>query len=167
MLIQKKTGHINAYELGNRSLDWLQLEWFEAGKRIIRRKTQSGKDVALKFLAEHTGLTQGDIIYEDEQSVIAIEILPCECIVVKPANMFEMASACYEIGNKHLPLYFEANCLLVPFEKPLFKLLTAQGYSVSAESRKLLQPLKTTVAPHEHSNETLFTRIMKLTHSNE
>ena len=165
MLIQNKIGQIDTYELGDRPVDWLQLEWFEAGKRILRRKTQSGREMAFKFLSEHTGLTQGDIIYADEQSVIAIEILPCECVVVKPASMFEMASACYEIGNKHLPLYFEANCLLVPVELPLYRLLTAQGYTVTIEIRKLLQPLKTTVAPH--GNETLFTRIMKLTHSNE
>jgi urease accessory protein len=167
MLIQNKIGNIDAIELGNRPIDWLQLEWFEAGKRILRRKTQSGREVALKFLAEHSRLTQGDIIYEDSQSVIAIEILPCECIVVKPANMFEMASACYEIGNKHLPLYFDANCLLIPLEMPLYKLLTAQGYTVSVENRRLLQPLRTTVAPHGSGNESLFTRIMKMTHNNE
>jgi urease accessory protein len=167
MLIQKKIGNIDAYESGNRPIDWLHLEWFEAGKRILRRKTKSGKELALKFLAEHSGLTQGDIIYEDEQSLIAIEILPCECMVVKPVNMFEMASACYEIGNKHLPLYFDSNCLLVPLEMPLYNLLAAQGYAVTVENRKLLQPLKTTVAPHGNGNESLFTRIMKMTHSNE
>lgn len=167
MLIQKIIGHIDAFELGNRSIDLLQLQWFEAGKRILRRNTQSGKELAIKFLAEHNGLKQGDIIYEDEQSIIAIEILPCECLVVKPADMFEMASACYEIGNKHLPLYFEENCLLVPFEMPLYKLLTAQGYTVCIENRKLLNPLKTTVAPHGNGNESLFTRIMKLTNNNE
>jgi urease accessory protein len=167
MLIQKKIGHIDAFDLKGRSIDRLQLEWYEAGKRILRRKTKSGKDVALKFMSENNGLTQGDIIYEDEQAVIAIEILPCECIVVKPKDMFEMASACYEIGNKHLPLYFEENSLLVPFEKPLYRLLNAQGYVVSVESRKLLQSLKTTVSPHEHTNESLFTKIMKLTNSNE
>jgi urease accessory protein len=167
MLIQKKIGNIEVYELGNRPIDWLQLEWFEAGKRILRRKTQSGKELALKFLAEHSGLTQGDIIYEDELLVIAIEILPCECMVIKPVDMFEMASACYEIGNKHLPLYFDANCLLVPLEMPLYKLLTVQGYAVSIENRRLLRPLKTTVAPHGNENESLFTRIMKMTHSNE
>jgi urease accessory protein len=167
MLIQQKIGHIDAFDLGGRSIDWLQLEWFEAGKRILRRKTQSGREIALKFMAENIGLTQGDIIHTDEQSVIAIEILPCDCIVVKPASMFEMASACYEIGNKHLPLYFEENSLLVPFERPLYRLLTAQGYAVTQEKRKLLQPLKTTVSPHEHNNESLFSRIMKMTHNNE
>jgi urease accessory protein len=167
MLIQQKIGHIDAFEVRDRPIDWLQLEWYEAGKRIFRRKTQSGTDVAIKFMGENSGLTQGDIIYEDERSVIAIEILPCDCIVVRPADMFEMASACYEIGNKHLPLYFEENDLLVPFERPLFRLLTAQGYIVSQEKRKLLRPLKTTVAPHGHNTDSLFSRIMKMTHSNE
>jgi urease accessory protein len=167
MLIQQKIGHIDAFDLRGRSIDWLQLEWYEASKRIFRRKTQSGTDIAIKFMGENSGLTQGDIIYEDEQSLIAIEILSCDCIVVRPADMFEMASACYEIGNKHLPLYFEENDLLVPFERPLFRLLTAQGYIVTQEKRKLLRPLKTTVAPHAHNNDSLFSRIMKMTHSNE
>jgi urease accessory protein len=167
MLIQQKIGHIEAFDLGNRSIDWLQLEWYEADKRILRRKTQSGREIAIKFMTEASGLTQGDIIHVDEQSIIAIEILPCDCIVVKPANMFEMASACYEIGNKHLPLYFDENKLLVPFERPLFRLLTAQGYTVTQENRKLLQPLRTTVSPHEHNNQSLFSRIMKMTHNNE
>jgi urease accessory protein len=81
--------------------------------------------------------------------------------------MFEMASICYEIGNKHLPLFFENDELLVPFEMPLYKLLTAQGYGVKQEQRKLLQPLKTTVSPHSNSSETLFSKIMKLTTTNE
>ena len=75
--------------------------------------------------------------------------------------MFEMASVCYEIGNKHLPLFFENEEVLVPFEMPLSRLLTAQGYHIKQEDRKLIQPLRTTVSPH--GNETLFTKIMKLT----
>jgi urease accessory protein len=57
--------------------------------------------------------------------------------------------------------------LLVPFEQPLFRVLAAQGYDVKQEKRKLLHPLKTTVSPHAHGNETLFSRIMKLTTSHE
>jgi urease accessory protein len=55
-------------------------------------------------------------LFEDEQIIIAIEVLPCDCLVIQLKDMFEMASVCYEIGNKHLPLFFEENALLVPFE---------------------------------------------------
>jgi urease accessory protein len=76
-----------------------------------------------------------------------------------------MASVCYEIGNKHLPLFYEKDELLVPFEMPLFRLLSAQGYIIKQDKRKLLQPLKTTVAAHAHGNNSLFSKIMQFTNS--
>lgn len=167
MLIQKKSGNISSINIGNRTVDWLALEWYETNKRILKKRTKAGKEVALKFLNENPSITEGDILFEDEQAIIAVTVLPCDAIVIKPKNMFEMASACYEIGNKHLPLFYENNELLVPFELPLFRLLARQGYAVTQEERKLVQPLKTTVSPHEHGGSSLFSKIMKLTASNE
>ena len=164
MLIQEKIGHINSFTVENRGIDLLSLEWYEARKRILRKTTQSGKEVSIKFLNENPELTEGDILFADDTTIIAISILRCDCIVVHPKNMFEMASVCYEIGNKHLPLFYEAEALLIPLDIPLLKLLSAQGYDVKEERRKLLQPLKTTVSPHGAAgNETLFSKIMKLT----
>ena len=162
MIVQEKKGNINSTKSSDKTIDWLPLEWFETNKRILRRKTISGKEISLKFLKENAELRQGDILFEDEQSIIAVEVLPCDCLVIKPKNMFEMASICYEIGNKHLPLFMEKDDLLAPFENPLYHLLLAQGYEVTKENRKLVQPLKTTVTPHGNSNETLFSKIMKL-----
>ena len=65
----------------------------------------------MKFLKENQNLTQGDILYEDAETIIAVEIQPCDAIVIKPKNNFEIASICYEIGNKHLPYFFmKMNC---------------------------------------------------------
>lgn len=167
MLIQQKFGNLNTIDINNRNIDWLQLEWYEAGKRILRRQTQAGNDLALKFPDKNPALTQGDVLYEDDTFIIAVEILPCDVLVIQPANIFEMASVCYEIGNKHLPLFFDKEELLVPFEMPLFRLLSAQGYAIKQDKRKLLHPLKTTVAPHAHSNNSLFSKIMQLTNAAE
>lgn len=167
MIIQKKIGNLTTSAIGNKNIDWLLLEWYETNKRILRKKTKSGKDISLKFMNENPGLTQGDVLFEDAETIIVVEILACDCLVIHPKDMQEMASVCYEIGNKHLPLFFEANELLVPFEQPLFRLLTAQGYVVRQEKRKLLYPLKTTVSAHAHSNESLFSKIMKMTSPNE
>ena len=163
MLVQKKIGNINYYTIDSKAIDWLQLEWHETRKRILRKQTGGGKEVSIKFLNDNPALTEGDILFEDDSTIIAVSVLSCECIVVMPVNMFEMASVCYEIGNKHLPLFYEDESLLVPFDAPLMKLLSAQGYEVKKEERKLLQPLKTTVSPHSDSNNSLFSKIMKLT----
>ena len=163
LLLQNKIGNLASRENDNKIIDWLSLEWHETRKRILRKQTNSGKDVSIRFLNENPELTEGDILFEDNNSIIVIVVLPCECIVIKPLAMFEMASVCYEIGNKHLPLFYEDESLLVPFDAPLMRLLSAQGYHVKKEERKLLQPLKTTVAPHSGNSNTLFSKIMKLT----
>jgi urease accessory protein len=165
MLIQQKSGNLSVIEINNRSIDWLPLEWFETSKRILRKQTRLGNEIALKFLDKNPALTQGDVLYEDDSFIIAVDILPCEVLAIQPANLFEMASICYEIGNKHLPLFYEKDELLVPFEMPLFRLLSAQGYAVKQDKRKLIYPLKTTVAPHAHSNNSLFSKIMQLTNA--
>jgi urease accessory protein len=165
MVIQQKTGTIHSINLNNRHIDWLRLEWYETSKRVLRKRTQSGKEIILKFLNENPAFTQSDVLHEDATTIIAIDIIPCEVLVILPVSMFEMASVCYEIGNKHLPLFFENNEVLVPFEMPLYRLLSAQGYAVKQDKRKLLYPLKTTVAPHSHGSGSLFSKIMQHTNA--
>ena len=165
MLVQQKQGNLNSFDPGSRIIDRLPLEWYETNKRILHKRTESGKEVVMKFLGESQNLTQDDILYSDEETVITIDILPCDSIIIRPKNMFEMASVCYEIGNKHLPLFFNEDEVLVVFEQPLFRLLSASGYEVDRGNRKLINPLKTTVAAHGSmaGGETLFSKIMKLT----
>ena len=169
MLIQQKLGNIDTINLGNRTIDWLPLEWYETSKRILRKRTKAGTEVALKFLAENQHLTQGDVLYADDKTLVVIDVLPCDVLVIRPVSMYDMASVCYEIGNKHLPLFFDEDTVLAPFEAPLFRLLTASGYAVEKQQRKLLQPLKTTVSPHGHgdTSESLFSKILKLTTPSE
>jgi urease accessory protein len=165
MLVQQKEGNIATAGIGNRTIDWLDMEWYEAKKRIMHKRSRGGTEVSIKFLGGGQNLTQGDILFQDEQTIIAVDIQSCEAIIIRPKNMFEMASVCYEIGNKHLPLFYNDDEVLVSFEAPLFRLLSASGYEVEQGHRKLINPLKTTVAAHEHSGsgETLFSKIMKLT----
>ena len=163
MLINHKTGNLSSFDIGNRLIDRLALEWYETNKRILHKRTQNGHQITMKFMGENQNLSQDDIIYHDEKSVLIIDILPCDVIIVHPKNMYEMASVCYEIGNKHLPLFFNEDEVLVAFEAPLFRLLSSAGYDLKKGSRKLINPLKTTVAAHNQSSETLFSKIMKLT----
>ena len=166
MIIRQKQGNINTVDSSHKNIDWLCLQWFETSKRILHKKTKAGTEISLKFLKENAALTEGDILFEDETTIIAVEVMPCDCLVIKPTRMFEMASACYEIGNRHLPLFFDNDELLVPYENPLYNLLQAHGFIVIKEERKLLHPLKTTISPHgAKESTTLFSRIMKLSNN--
>jgi urease accessory protein len=162
MPLTEKIGHIDSFPLMERTIDYLLLEWFETNKRILHKKTNSGREISMKFLQDNPQFTVGDIVFADNLSVVVVDIKEVEVIVVKPVSMQEMAAICYEIGNKHLPLFYQEKEILVAFEKPLFNFLQAAGYIVEKGMRKLTCPLKTTVAPHAGSG-SLFSRIMKLT----
>jgi len=168
MLIKEKIGNINFFATNNRKIDYLPLEWYETNKRILHKKTISGTEITLKFLNESQQLTEGDILYEDDFTLIVIEVKEYDAIIIHPKTMFEMASVCYEIGNKHLPVFYQKDEILVPFEAPLFNLVVAAGYEVTREKRKLVNPLKTTVSPHgNNATGTIFSKIMKLTNPPE
>jgi len=162
MLIQEKIGQMGSFEVRGRLVDMLELEWYETGKRIMRKHTRGGKEVALRFLKENPGLTEGDVLYADELMVVAVEIIPCEVMVIRMASLQTVASVCYEIGNRHLPLFFQEGNLLAPFEEPLYRWLVAGGYDVSREEKKLLCPLRSTVAGHVHSSGGLLSKILRV-----
>ena len=170
MLVQQKIGNISSFKLEERMPDELELEWHETNKRILHKRTASGKQITIRSLNENPDLTEGDIMYADDESIIIITIMPCRVIVIRPSSMEQMAAVCYEIGNKHLPLFYQDDELLVPFEAPLFRVLVAAGYDAEEGERKLLGRLRSTVAPHQHtynSNGSLFSKILKLTTPDE
>lgn len=136
--------------------------WYETNKRILHKKAKDGEILKLKFLNENPNFKQNEVVFITSTKVYLVAILPCECLEIKPRNNFEIASICYEIGNKHLPLFYEENGLKVPYEKPLLKQLLAMGFDVEVTQSTLTMPLNTTVAPHDQST-TLFSRIMNLT----
>ncbi len=138
------------FSVDGRTIDRLPIEWYETSKRIIRKRTGGGREVALRFLQESPALTEGDVLYADDQVVIVVDIVPCEVLVIGITGMHAVAAVCYETGNRHLPLYLEDEELLVPFDAPIHRWLVAGGYAVRRETRKLLQPLQSTVVAHRH-----------------
>ena len=155
-------GNIQTVPLNNPVRDTLQLEWFETGKRVLRRFTTGGREIAIRFLKESPALQEGDILWMDDLTVISVTIAPADAIVLLPATMADMAAICYEIGNKHLPLFLDRDEVLIPFEEPLFRWLEARGYTPVKQQRVLSNMLRSNVQPHNHGS-TLFSKIMQLT----
>lgn len=168
MLIKEKLGNLAAFHTEGRVIDRLSLEWYECSKRILNKRTGTGQAVILKFLNTAPNLQQDDVLYADDKTIVAVEVLACEAILLRPLTMYEMAYACYEIGNKHLPLFFEDDALLMPYDAPVYRMLQAAGFEPQLVNRKLLNQLRTTVAAHAHPSdgrESFFSKILKRTTS--
>ena len=138
-------------------LDTVSLQWFEADRRIIRTTTTGGREIAFRLLKEGQRLHHEDVVYLDKQLAIVVQIEPSEVMVLAPQTLQEMARACYEIGNKHTPLFLDGNELLLPFDKPLFEWLQAAGFAPTRQQRRLSEQLRANSAPgvgggHSHAH---------------
>ncbi len=167
MLVKEVVGRESQYDLNGYEVDTLKLEWYELNKRIQRRQTTSGREIALKFTSESIALKEGDVLYYnvDEKVAIVVRVIDTPTIVISPANMLEMATICYEIGNKHMPLFIDKEDILLPYEAPMFKWLEAAGYAPKQQDRKLQQRLKSNVSGHHHDStephhHSIFTKVI-------
>ncbi|TSA80868.1 urease accessory protein UreE [Helicobacter mehlei] len=153
----------------SKELDFIDLEWFDAQKRMGRFTSQKGAELVLKLKnPPKMGLCDGDILFEDATSLIAINIIPTPTLHVYTDSTAQVARLCYEVGNRHASLYYGDSPLSfkTPFERPLqvlfdklalryevlkSKLDASQRISVSAPHADPLQeggaPLKFKSAP--------------------
>ncbi|EOZ91551.1 Urease accessory protein UreE [Indibacter alkaliphilus LW1] len=128
--------------------DTLELDWFETSKTIFRKTTRNGREIGVR--KDSTPLEDGDILYLDESFSIRVRIKPTACIVFKPKSHKDMGVICFEIGNKHLPIFIsDEGEVLVEYENPLFTLLDRFGYEPRKETRKLLKTHALRVNKHE------------------
>lgn len=129
--------------------DHLDLQWYESTKRIQRRRTRAGVEVAIRFLGQGQDLLDGDVLFEDEQSRIVVNLLETKAIVVHTSSLQEIGLVCYEIGNKHIPLFLQDDTVLLPFEAPMFRWLENHQYQPEIKMMKLTNRLDAKVNHHQ------------------
>lgn len=151
MLIENINYDLNEQDLGDIERDYVPVEWYEAEKKVLHKVSHNGVEVGIR---NHEGrpLRDGDILWHDQHKALLVEILPCDCIALKPNTMIEMGKACYEFGNRHAPLFMEAGELLTPFDAPLFKVLGKYGFAVYMKIAKLTTPLGGYAQGHSHGH---------------
>ncbi|NOL50507.1 urease accessory protein UreE [Pelistega europaea] len=148
----QKTGVV-----GTKTIDYVSLQWFECDRNILRKQSHAGREVAFRLLKEGQRLSHDDVVFIGEDCVLVVEILPSQVIVLSPKTLPEMARACYEIGNKHSPLFLDGNEVLLPYDKPMFEWLEAAGFYPHVEQRRLSYALRANSAPghgvgHSHGH---------------
>ncbi|MDR1059988.1 MAG: hypothetical protein LBL83_01980 [Clostridiales bacterium] len=112
MIIEKALGKLGDAAFAGRAADVLDIEWFNAHKKIDRRTTRGGKDVGIRLdgRAAQRGLSQGDVVFDggggSGDDIITVNIIPCECIAVRARSTAQLVRLCYEIGNRHAPFFY-------------------------------------------------------------
>lgn len=132
-------------------IDYISVEWYETSKKVLHKLSKKGTDVGVK-LQKDQNLSHGDILWIEGNKVLVIEIPECDCIAIKPKTLMMMGKACYEIGNRHTPLFYQDEELLLPYDEPLFKALKKCELEPYKKSARLISPLGGNEHGHSHTH---------------
>lgn len=137
MLVEKVIGNINDEQFKNSNIDYVDIEWHEAFKKLHRKTSQSGIDIGIKLDNDilTRGLRQGDILAINKDNVIAVNIPKDKALVVKVDNTHLVPKVCYEIGNRHATLFEGSshNEFITIYSEPMKEMLEKIGASVTVE----------------------------------
>ncbi|MBZ4646036.1 MAG: urease accessory protein [Petroclostridium sp.] len=151
MIIEKIVGNVKDKDIGEIERDYVFIEWYEVEKKVLHKVSKNGLDVGIRNNGGRP-LRDGDILWQDDKKALIVEISECDCIAIKPNTMIEMGKACYEIGNRHAPLFIEDGELLTPFDEPLLTVLLKCDFAANRKRAKLKTPLGGHAHGHSHSH---------------
>ena len=156
MLCEKVLGKLEEMDAAGRRIEYVDIEWHEAFKKIHRKTSDQGTDVGIRMddSVLSRGLFQGDVIYADEEVIVAVNTPPCEVIEISLTEGHEMMAAkvCYEIGNRHAPLFWGENGTYITiYDEPMMAMVT-KIHGVRAEKKlaKLDFGKRISAAIHNH-----------------
>jgi len=137
MLVEKVIGNINDEQFKNKNIDYVDIEWHEAFKKLHKKTSQSGIEVGIKLDNDilTRGLRQGDILAMNEDNIIAVNIPKDKALVVKVDDTHLVPKVCYEIGNRHATLFEGSNHneFITIYSEPMKEMLEKIGANVSIE----------------------------------
>ena len=147
MITEKIIGKLGKTD---KSVEYVSVDWFERDKKLLRKTTDKGEEIGIKT---DEPLNENDIIYEDEDRIIAVTIAPSDLISVNVGTMEEMGRLCFELGNRHLSLQIHENEVKVPFDAPTFEYLKKLGFCVEEVTESFHDYIECKAHGHTHHHE--------------
>lgn len=156
MLCEKVLGKLSDFDTQNKQIERVEIEWHEAFKKIHKKITDMGTEVGIRMDDSilSRGLYQDDVIYQDENRMIAVNTPPCEVIRVSLTQGHEKMAAkvCYEIGNRHAPLFWgDGDTFITIYNEPMMDMLKKiHGVQAEKELAKLDFDKRISASIHNH-----------------
>lgn len=156
MIIEKVIGKLSEDKFKELKVDYVDIEWDEAFKKLHKKNSHNGKEVAIRLGNEilTKGLNQDDVLAIDGDYAIAVNIPPCEAIVITVEDNHLLPKICYEIGNKHAALLWGENHhqLITPYNEPMKVMLEKIGVKVEKKNVKLdfSKSISSSINSHTH-----------------
>jgi urease accessory protein len=159
MICEKILGKLTDDEFAGKEVDYVDFQWDEAFKKLHRKTSRGGVDVGINLddAVLTRGLLQDDVLAVEGDTVIAVNVEEAEAIkiMVEKGNLSTIAKVCYEIGNRHAPLFRGEDefTFLTPFNGPMLTMIDKiPGLSTDVVEEKFdfETRISTSVSSHTH-----------------
>ena len=97
---------LSADEISQYTEEKVKLPNLDLVKRIQRVTTDADREIGLRLPSEVKELKDGDILYQNDDLLITVEVLPTDVLVYRPRNTLEMGKVAHSLGNRHLQAQF-------------------------------------------------------------
>ncbi|OLO42443.1 urease accessory protein UreE [Alkalihalophilus pseudofirmus] len=141
MLVKTVIGNVKSQEIDVEKVEWLELDWEELNKRILRKQTDKGTEIAISLDGD-SHLHYGDIIFKNDDTVIAVRTKLEPAYVITPKSMTEMGKVGFELGNRHTPSLFTETEIIVRFDETLESIFKDAGVTYEKTERRFETPFK-------------------------
>ncbi|MGN0355649.1 MAG: urease accessory protein UreE [Muricoprocola sp.] len=159
MICEKILGKVKDEEFSGKKVDYVDIQWDEAFKKLHRKVSQGGKEVGIRLddSVLTRGLNQDDVLAVEGDAVLAVNIPPCEAIIIHidEHHSHMVAKVCYEIGNRHAPLFWgeEEGTFVTPYNEPMKVMLEKlHGVKVEVKDYKLDFDRRISASVHSHTH---------------
>lgn len=156
MILEKIIGNINDLEFTNKKVDYVDIEWHEAFKKLHKKVSKNGLEVGIKLDNNilTRGLKQGDVLGVYDDIVIAVNIPAAKALVINVDDSSLIPKLCYEIGNKHATLFRgdNDNQFITIFDELLKTMIEKLGISVEEKVVKFDfdKSISSSINAHHH-----------------
>jgi len=141
-------GNLATFDTGARAIERVPVASDDLAKRVLRFATSAG-DIGLRF-ETHERAGDGDVIFADARIVIALEVVPDDVLVMRPATIAQALEIAHALGNRHLPIQRDGDAIVVRFDPLLETLARDMDVAVIRERRVLSAAFRHAHAPHGH-----------------
>lgn len=141
MIVETIVGNVEKISLDGRHIERVYLESDKLVKRIQRVETDHGHELGIR-LKQPTDLSDGDILYMDDQKAIVVSVIEEDLLVIRPDDMKQMGEIAHQLGNRHLPVQFTGREMVVQYDYLVEDLLNKQGIPHVREKRKVRQAFR-------------------------
>jgi urease accessory protein len=147
--IERVLGNLRDFRLAGRALERIAVSSDAMNRRVVR-VTSSVGDLAL--VLDDRRLRDGDVLYADDERIVAVGVEPDDVIVAAPQTIASAVELAHGLGNRHLPIQRDGDALIVRYSEPIAALCERCGVPWERTRRVLAEPFVAPAAPHEHAS---------------